>query len=97
MIKFKTKCGYIAYKCTYDEIMSIHGGIAAYRCDKCSAIDETYYMVPVLNGAYCSKCFDKWNNPVVPYNQGDLAFQNSFIKYIEELAKSVGVSIKTED
>ncbi|MBR5226729.1 MAG: hypothetical protein IKV69_01500 [Clostridia bacterium] len=52
MIKFKAKGGHIAYKCTYDEIVRIYGGVYAYRCDFCSKISNTFYIVPVLNGGY---------------------------------------------
>lgn len=95
MIKFKAKGGHIAYKCTYDEIVRIYGGVYAYRCDFCSKISNTFYIVPVLNGGYCDKCFERWDNERV-FEVEDLPFQKTFIKYIEELAKSIGIKIEKE-
>jgi len=65
MLKFKAKGGHIAYKCTYDEIVRIYGGVYAYRCDFCSKISNTFYIVPVLNGGYCDKCFERRDNEKV--------------------------------
>lgn len=93
MIKFKAKGGHIAYKCTYDEIVRIYGGVYAYRCDFCSKISNTFYIVPVLNGGYCDKCFGRWDNEKV-FNVEDLPFQKTFIRHIEELAKSIGIKIE---
>lgn len=92
MIKFKTKCGYIAYKCTYDEMHLITGGGYTCICDCCASLDNTYYLIPVLNGSYCCKCFNRWDNEAIFYTE-DLPFENSFIKHIEKIAKQVGVTI----
>lgn len=92
MLKFKTKCGYIAYKCTYNEMHHITGGYYTCICDYCLAKQDTYYLIPVLNGSYCSKCFERWNNEAIFYTE-DLAFENSFIRHIEKIAKQVGVTI----
>ena len=95
MLKFKTKCGYIAYKCTYNEIHLITGGNYTCICDFCANLDDTYYLIPVLNGSYCSKCFERWNNEAILYKE-DLEFQKSYIKHIEELAKSIGIKINQQ-
>lgn len=91
MVKFKTSVGWIAYKTTTAEIMSIGGfGI----CDECNEAQlNGGYLVPVLNHWMCQKCFDEWKKTANYYPQ-DAPIEKKNSEYYEKLIPTVE---ETED
>ena len=91
MKKFKSKCGYVVYKATLTECVKITDGYGT--CDNCNKNDLILYVIPVLNSAYCERCFKKWNEDSI-LNREDLEFENSYIKIFEKRAKEKGVELE---
>ena len=59
MLKFRTRQGYVAYRCTASET-ALLGGMGV--CDDCGKFSETGFLVPVLNHYMCPRCFEDWQN-----------------------------------
>ena len=77
MKQFKSKCGYIIFKCTALEIISI-GGLGI--CDHCNNFSEVGYLIPVLNHWLCESCFLKWDENSTYYPE-DIPFEKKNTKY----------------
>lgn len=82
MLKFRTRQGYIAYRCTASET-TLLGGIGV--CDDCNEFAESGFLVPVLNHYMCPRCFEDWQNHShyypedIPIEQRRAAYYESVI------------------
>lgn len=84
MKKFKSDCGYIVYETTPRECVEITNGFGI--CDMCAKTDKVIYLVPVLNHAFCQKCYDDWNGRAIFY-EDDLWFEEFYARIWEDMAK----------
>lgn len=91
MIKFKTKQGYTVFKTTLTECIEITGGYGI--CDMCNTPDTTLYIIPVLNSAYCEKCYKDWRERTREYYEEDRDFEEHYIKSFEEQAERKGIEV----
>lgn len=91
MIKFKTKQGFTIYKSTFFECISATGGLGI--CDWCNRSNSTLYIVPVLNSAYCEKCYKDWRERTREYYEEDRDFEEHYIKSFEEQAERKGIEV----
>lgn len=90
MIKIKTKCGYIAYKVSREEIVSVGGfGI----CDHCNEPSKTGFLVPVLNHWICPKCYEEWNERAHFYPE-DLWVEEKNCQYYESVIPVEGETME---
>lgn len=93
MKKTKSKCGYIVYETSLTECVRITDGYGI--CDMCAKPSFKLYLIPVLNSAYCEKCFNDWNERAIYYKE-DLDFESSYVKFFEKRAKERGVEVVYE-
>lgn len=90
MKKFKSDCGYIVYETTPRECIEITNGFGI--CDMCAKTDKVIYLVPVLNHAFCQKCYDDWNERAIFY-EDDLWFEKLYVDTWEHNALRKGFNI----
>ncbi len=90
MKKFKSDCGYIVYETTPKECIEITNGFGI--CDMCAKTDKVIYLVPVLNHAFCQKCYNDWNQRAVFYKE-DLWFEKLYVDTWEHNALRKGINI----
>ena len=81
MLKFRTECGWIAYKTTAAEIKSI-GGLGI--CDTCNKSSDIGYLVPVLNCWLCEECFNNWKSRAHYYPE-DVPVETRRALYYEQM------------
>lgn len=67
-----TNKGYSYIKCTKNDCFNWGG---AGICDNCgNPIEGDVYLIFILSSAYCSKCFNEWNQRAKGY-KSDLELQ----------------------
>lgn len=93
MKKTKSKCGYVVYETSLTECVRITDGYGI--CAMCAKPSFKLYLIPVLNSAYCEKCFNDWNESAI-YCKEDLDFESDYVKFFEKRAKERGVEVVYE-
>lgn len=81
MLKFQTRQGYIAYRCTSEET-TLLGGMGI--CDDCGEFSPNGFLVPVLNHYMCPHCFEDWQNRGRYYPE-DIPIEHRHAAYFERM------------
>lgn len=92
--QYTTKTGWFVYHLNNDELQVLRKlGAFGNRCDNCSRMVEEVYYIPVLNLAYCTKCFEGWLNRA-EYFEEDAWFEDEMITKFGMICKLVGIDIE---